>query len=658
MKKVIALLLCVFLILYPLYPQVVNAEETNAPCIEVQSAMGEAGDSLSINVLIKNNPGVLGGTFKLDYDPKLSLRAVSAGTAFGALTLTKPGVLTSGCKLLWDATEISENDIKDGVILTLSFDVSGSAESGEELKISFQCEEAIDKDLNPVSMNEKEGIITIKGTSSEKRLDSISATKTKTVYYVDESLTTDDVIVYATYSDGTEKSVSGFVTNSAEIDMNSPGIKELVISFTDINTTKTTIVHLTVKEKESIGSAKIILENSVALPGDLFDLNLSISDNPGIIAMTLKLQYDSKLILVGSKSGDAFSALTMTPPGEYASGCKFVWDGTDLSVDEIKDGTFLTLSFKVDENAQAGDKLIISATCEDPVDRQLKPVKVNVQSGSLTIKDHIEEGHTPVIDKAVAPTCTKPGKTEGSHCSVCGEVIKAQEEIKATGHKIVTDKAVAATCMKNGLTEGKHCSVCGKVIKKQTTVKATGHTVVKDKAVAATYTKTGLSEGSHCSVCGKVITKQKVLPKKVKNGWFQEGGRHYYYVNGTKQKGWKQIGKFWYYFSASGEMQTGWKQISKKWYFFKKDGSMASNEWCQGYWLNKDGTWTYKKKAAWHKDKVGWWFGCTGWYAKNQWQKIDDKWYYFDKVGYITTGTKKIGKKTYRFDKNGVCLNP
>lgn len=43
-------------------------------------------------------------------------------------------------------------------------------------------------------------------------------------------------------------------------------------------------------------------------------------------------------------------------------------------------------------------------------------------------------GHTKVIDEAVAPTCETPGKTEGSHCSVCGEVYQEQKEIPATGH--------------------------------------------------------------------------------------------------------------------------------------------------------------------------------------------------------------------------------
>ncbi|MDE6724661.1 MAG: hypothetical protein K2J79_03560, partial [Ruminiclostridium sp.] len=122
------------------------------------------------------------------------------------------------------------------------------------------------------------------------------------------------------------------------------------------------------------------------------------------------------------------------------------------------------------------------------------------------------KGHTPVTDKAVAPTCTADGKTEGSHCSVCDMVLVEQKTVPATGHTVVTDPAVAPTCTEEGKTEGSHCSVCDTVLVEQETVPATGHTAATDPAVAPTCTEEGKTEGSHCSVCDMVLVEQKTVP--------------------------------------------------------------------------------------------------------------------------------------------------
>ena len=121
-------------------------------------------------------------------------------------------------------------------------------------------------------------------------------------------------------------------------------------------------------------------------------------------------------------------------------------------------------------------------------------------------------GHTEVTDEALAATCETPGKTEGSHCSLCGAIIKEQEEIPATGHKEVTDEAVAPTCENAGKTEGSHCSVCGTIIKEQMEVPALGHIIEKDKGFPATCENVGKTEGSHCSLCGVIIKKQEEIP--------------------------------------------------------------------------------------------------------------------------------------------------
>ena len=126
------------------------------------------------------------------------------------------------------------------------------------------------------------------------------------------------------------------------------------------------------------------------------------------------------------------------------------------------------------------------------------------------------QAHTHVIveDRAIAATCTSAGKTSGSHCSVCGEVINSQQIIPATGHTPVTVKGKAATCTVTGLTDGTKCSVCGVMLTAQQTIAKTAHTPVTVKGKAATCTATGLTDGSKCSVCGVTLTAQQTIAKK------------------------------------------------------------------------------------------------------------------------------------------------
>lgn len=124
-----------------------------------------------------------------------------------------------------------------------------------------------------------------------------------------------------------------------------------------------------------------------------------------------------------------------------------------------------------------------------------------------------EGDHSIAIDQAVAPTCDHVGKTEGSHCARCGEVIVRQQTIPAKGHTPVADAAIEATCTHEGKTAGSHCSVCNAIITAQQTIPAKGHDQnVIIPSVPATYSSTGLTEGRKCSVCGAVVVAQTVVP--------------------------------------------------------------------------------------------------------------------------------------------------
>ncbi len=121
----------------------------------------------------------------------------------------------------------------------------------------------------------------------------------------------------------------------------------------------------------------------------------------------------------------------------------------------------------------------------------------------------VYKGHNKETDQAVSPTCTETGLTEGVHCSNCGRVFVAQQEIAATGHSYST-AVTAPTCTEIGFTTHS-CTVCDYTYNSDT-IAAQGHTEVADAAVAATCTAAGKTEGKHCSVCHTVLVAQEVIP--------------------------------------------------------------------------------------------------------------------------------------------------
>lgn len=121
-------------------------------------------------------------------------------------------------------------------------------------------------------------------------------------------------------------------------------------------------------------------------------------------------------------------------------------------------------------------------------------------------------GHKSVIDPSVPPTETTEGKTEGSHCSVCGEILVAQKPIPATGpghtHSYQETVTKAATCTGEGIRT--YTCSCGHAYTEP--IPATDHMPVTDPAVPPTETTEGKTEGSHCSVCGEVLVAQETIP--------------------------------------------------------------------------------------------------------------------------------------------------
>lgn len=128
-----------------------------------------------------------------------------------------------------------------------------------------------------------------------------------------------------------------------------------------------------------------------------------------------------------------------------------------------------------------------------------------------------------VIKKA---TCTAAG-SKVENCASCDATRTVT--IPAKGHTVVKDAAVAPTVFADGKTEGSHCSVCGTVIEKQNTIAKVPATIyltasslkMKTGQSTTAFKATGFSEGDYVAA----VTSNKPGTVKVtnvnKNGTFK-----------------------------------------------------------------------------------------------------------------------------------------
>lgn len=167
----------------------------------------------------------------------------------------------------------------------------------------------------------------------------------------------------------------------------------------------------------------------------------------------LKRLSDGKVFVGGIGWTDP-STLLGTPPHTYYYWATMQLDNSFFNY-SVGDDTFV---FYAPCSHPEKEESLSDATCTVPSFRSVKCLECGLTVEHEEVAPAL--GHDPVTDEGHDATCTEAGLTDGSHCSVCGEVLTEQEEIPILPHGPVfkSKKPVIGTCRIESSFE---CSGCG-----------------------------------------------------------------------------------------------------------------------------------------------------------------------------------------------------
>ena len=254
----------------------------------------------------------------------------------------------------------------------------------------------------------------------------------------------------------------------------------------------------------------IAVSGASAAPGETVTLNVQLSGNPGLVAARFAIDYDPYLTLVsatdgGILKGAQFGADTASDP-YYVT-----WYDTAATADNTKNGTILTLTFKVSADAPKGAQQVrLAAVPGDFVNNSLKCVNVALNGAIVSVNgdSHIHSFTEYVPDGNA--TCTEDGTKTAVCDKGCGATDTIPDPGSATGHSFTAYVPDGnATCTEDGTKTAVCGNGCGATDTLPDAGSATGHSFT---AYVPDGNATCTEDGTKTAVCGNGCGATDTLP--------------------------------------------------------------------------------------------------------------------------------------------------
>ena len=379
--------------------------------LTVSSPEALPGETVEVDVSLKNNPGIAAGALTPVYDNTvLELIDVKRDrTGFDG-----PIVLTESNKVVFSN---SENEMSDGVLFTLVFRVLPTAKNGES-EVTLKYEKGDLVNINEYNLNFKieSGSVginspAIKVSSSEvipgetfevdvslennpgisagqlisvydnTALELIDVKLNKTDFYSIIELTPSNKVVFA-FSENKISNGVLFTLVFRVLDTAKAGTSEVTLSYDEgdiVNTNEDNIKFRVIPGTVEVTEPVLMVSSPEAMPGETVKVDVSLRDNPGILTTTLKLIYDDTELELLDVNCNNDLGITLSNKNTV------VWYSKN-SKNYSEDGVLFTLVFRVLDTAEAGrSEITLSYEAGGIINQKEEDINFIVESGAVNI---------------------------------------------------------------------------------------------------------------------------------------------------------------------------------------------------------------------------------------------------------------------------------
>ena len=503
-------------------PKLEETVDKDAPIIQAGSVQGYAGDEVTIPVTIKQNSGIAGFSYDVNYDSsKLQLKKMTAGT------VTKEGTFTTNGNVVnWYTTD---NITANGTILNITFTILKDTADGKY----------------PVSISLHDGKKNLVNEEGSYVKAAYKAGEVEVVSGIlgdingDKDITIADVVLLNRYVLGkasldSDKKKLADINSDGDVTIGDVVLLNRQVLGKDTPSTMKLAPKKSRKKAAARASEemKISVDNVSTKAGETISIPVRISNNQGIAGIAFSVELPEGYSLVSMKKGEVTSEGTFT-----VSENNCTWYTTD----NIKtDGILLTLEVKAGENAKTGK------------------IKVNVKDGKannisdengMTVPAVFTEGTVTIAEDSCAVNGHKGGKAtciKKAVCTVCG---KEYGEVDLKNHEGETEERNYnwEDCTKGVCLGDTYCKACGTLLIKGTHyAPRKSHYWMEGVVIKApTATKTGIMEYGclYCNAMKRVVlgvlklkTGEKITDKSTGAVYKVTGKNTVEYVKATTKK--------------------------------------------------------------------------------------------------------------------------